>query len=316
MAGSATAASLITSRDIRNGTIRQVDVGAAGVSGHAKTPQSEIQSGSVGQLDIPSAGVSGSAGNGHQSEIQNGTIAEAQLGKTLRQKLDAAGTPGPKGPQGPQGDTGPAGPVGPAGATGSQGQPGLPGAPGKAGPGAQAFAKPGSFTYSVPAGIHYVEVELWGGGAGGNGGGKNLGSAGGGAGAYARALLAVNPGGTCTGSVGAGGAHGLSDGPDDYVGGQNGAPTKVACGNQKVKAGGGTGADYLAPDAYEGGTGSGDLLATVAGGDGGSASGDSGGAGGTTAGATMYAAGGDGGSAGHDGMDGKGGLALVIPVTG
>ncbi|HET7173354.1 MAG TPA: hypothetical protein VFI30_03645 [Nocardioidaceae bacterium] len=53
LVGSGAAASgLITSAQIKNGTIRQVDIAPGGVSGHALTGQSEIEAGSVGLRDL------------------------------------------------------------------------------------------------------------------------------------------------------------------------------------------------------------------------------------------------------------------------
>jgi len=128
-------------------------------------------------------------------------------------------TPGPPGLKGVPGPFGPAGLVGPAGQqgvigpTGSQGPIGVGGPPG---PGTSlggitqftAPVTPASWT--APAGVTHVLVEMWGGGAGG-------GSVdGGGGGAYSRSMIAVTPGSTYTIIVGAGGAAGgLFQSPDD-----------------------------------------------------------------------------------------------------
>lgn len=75
--GAAAATGLITSAQIKNGTIRQIDIGPGGVSGHALTGQSEIEAGSVGLRDLS-------------------TFTKDHL----------KGQTGPAGPQGPQGPAG------------------------------------------------------------------------------------------------------------------------------------------------------------------------------------------------------------------
>jgi prepilin-type N-terminal cleavage/methylation domain-containing protein len=69
----------------------------------------------------------------------------------------------------------------------------------------------GSFT--VPANVSSIEVELWGGGGGGGAGGdEHRRGGGGGAGAYVRGVLSVTPGQVINGVVGAGGAGGVGCG--------------------------------------------------------------------------------------------------------
>jgi hypothetical protein len=79
--------------------------------------------------------------------------------------------------QGAQGPVGTSGPQGPQGLPGQMGLQGPPGPPGSAGPpgsgvggfnGIQEFTQSGTFT--VPAGVTHLLVELWGGGGGGGGG--------------------------------------------------------------------------------------------------------------------------------------------------
>lgn len=147
----------------------------------------------------------------------------------------AAGSPGPIGPTGPQGPSGPQGPAGPQGPQGPQGPKGDSGAPGAVGlqgpPGAvgpigpqgipgpvilngQAeFNTPGTYAFTVPAGVTRLLVELWGGGSGG-GGALSSNSAiaylpcSGGAGGYVRAVISVTSGATYNVTVGAGGSGG------------------------------------------------------------------------------------------------------------
>jgi hypothetical protein len=77
------------------------------------------------------------------------------------------------------------------------------------GSGAQVFAASGSFT--VPAGVSQVEVEVWGGGAGSFASVAGKPSGGGAAGGYARKrVTALAPGQVVSVTVGAGGAAGAS----------------------------------------------------------------------------------------------------------
>jgi len=125
------------------------------------------------------------------------------------------GSQGPQGPQGSQGAKGDAGPQGPAGANGADGSTGATGPQGPKGdqgptgpPGLSAgsgingmrdFTASGSFT--VPAGINRIRVELWG--AGGNyAHGIGTGSSSPGSGAYSATILNVTPGDTYQLNVG------------------------------------------------------------------------------------------------------------------
>ncbi len=87
-AGTATAAKLITSKDIKDGTIKSADIKNGGVQ---------------------------------TKDIKKGTIKKDRLASKLQQKIDQPG------PAGPAGAAGPAGPQGPAGAAGPAGAPGAPG---------------------------------------------------------------------------------------------------------------------------------------------------------------------------------------------
>jgi hypothetical protein len=179
------------------------------------------------------------------------------------------GAPGPAGPQGPSGanglngapgtagqngSPGIPGPAGPAGVTGPQGPAGPQGPPGPAGAtivgptGSQEFTQSGTFT--VPAGVAHLQVELWGAGGGGGGGvddandGIFAGGSGGGSGGYTRAVLSVTPGSIYNIIVGSGGigGTGTATSPTGTGGGvgQDSAITDSSA-NVLAKAGGGAG---------------------------------------------------------------------------
>jgi hypothetical protein len=134
--------------------------------------------------------------------------------------LGAIGLTGPAGPEGPTGPQGPAGPLGPGGVNGVQ----------------EFFA---SGTFTVPANITHVMVEMWGGG----GGGATFGAGGGGA--YTRTVVNVNPGATYTVIVGAGGV-----GSSNASNGSNGGETEFTdvSSNILAFAGGGQGGAGQAPE--------------------------------------------------------------------
>jgi hypothetical protein len=95
-----------------------------------------------------------------------------------------------------------------------------------------SFATPGTYTFTVPAGVTSLAVNTWGGGGGGQGDygdiGGNAGTGGGG-GAYAGATVAVTPGATYTVIVGTGGNGGADDG-DGTAGGASSFGTLVIAG--------------------------------------------------------------------------------------
>lgn len=192
----------------------------------------------------------------------------------------------------------------------------------------QLFSTSGSFT--VPAGVYELEVEVWaGGGAGGTCSiASNGGGGGGGGGGYARKRIAVTPGNVIPVTVGLGGTGGGagnvqsgSGGSSSFgahcsaSGGQGGYgpqhPTNPAFGGN---GGGGTGGDINSSGGYASGGGTG--ASNTFGGDGGSAS-FGGAAGGGTQGLSAGGArpGGGGGGAGsattNVGASGAAGYVLV-----
>ena len=124
----AAAGSLITSAQIKNQTIRSVDIAAGGVG---------------------------------TSEIRNGTIRVADLSQSLKDYIDAhAGKDGATGPAGPVGAEGPAGPAGAEGPAGPAGPAGPEGPAGPAGSdtGARTDWVAGPGTQIVDA--HTVKLTL------------------------------------------------------------------------------------------------------------------------------------------------------------
>lgn len=143
----------------------------------------------------------------------------------------ADGKPGPQGsqgslgPTGAQGSIGAQGPIGQRGndgTNGPQGHDGLSGAQGARGPGGErgpggvrgfaefylvASGTQNATNFQVPADVTSAQVELWG-ACGGGGAGYDLSGGGGGSGAYARAVLATQPGEVFSLVIGQGGAGG------------------------------------------------------------------------------------------------------------
>jgi hypothetical protein len=81
--------------------------------------------------------------------------------------------------------------------------------------GSEEGAFTSSGTWTAPAGVTEITVEVWGGGGGGALDAGNDGLGGGGGGAYAREVVAVTPGTTYNFTVGLGGAPG-ADGGDTF----------------------------------------------------------------------------------------------------
>jgi hypothetical protein len=69
-----------------------------------------------------------------------------------------------------------------------------------------AYYSPGAHSFTVPACVDYICVEVWGGGGGGASAG-NYNGGGGGAGGYGRECFSVTPGAPYTVTVGAGGKN-------------------------------------------------------------------------------------------------------------
>ena len=171
--------------------------------------------------------------------------------------LGAVGPKGDKGDQGlpgAKGDKGDKGDTGATGAPGAKGDTGAPGAPGQDGTiiprGLVEFRDPGSYSFTVPDGVHRIQVELWGAGGGGGEEGvagdmgtrQELGGGGGGGGAYYRAIVNVTSGTNVSVTVGAGGtAGGRTPGGDSAFGqlvahgGQGG--TTAGCDASPAKGG-------------------------------------------------------------------------------
>lgn len=94
----------------------------------------------------------------------------------------------------------------------------------------------GTQEWIVPAGIHHIQVETWGGGGRGgsrDSGNNNTGFGGGGAGGYSRSTLAVTPGQSYYYNVG-GGSNSTSAGNDSWF------STTNSTSNALVRAKGGT----------------------------------------------------------------------------
>lgn len=194
-------------------------------------------------------------------------------------------------------------------------------------------------TYTVPAGVTELRVELWGGGGGG-GGGDNMdggsffsGGGGGAQGDYTHSVIQVVPGDTCTVVVGSGGAGGFGGGTINTHGsvGVDGGPSSFTCTQSpaSLSAPGGltAGSDVAPFPANEGGV---DPVAPLTaafqtypgqpGQDGGFEPSTPGSGGGGGGGGGFPGSGGSGGGVDHGSGDGghggAAGLALITPVSG
>ena len=141
-------------------------------------------------------GIQGPAGN------DGATGPQGPIGLT--------GATGPQGVQGPAGNDGATGPQGPIGLTGTtgpqgiQGPQGLTGATGASGASSASATRigiSGSTSWTCPAGVTNITVELW---AGGGGSGSYMS---GGYGGYIRSAIAVSPGVSYPIVIGTGGAN-------------------------------------------------------------------------------------------------------------
>jgi len=165
---------------------------------------------SVTLLPILTTGAQGPKGEPGAQGPKGDTGPQGPQG--LKGDNGSQGPQGPPGSQGPKGDSGQQGPAGangadgatgatgPQGPKGDQGPPGPPGLSAGSGMnGMQDFTTSGSFT--VPAGITRIHVELWG-AAGNYAHGTGTGSSSGGAGGYSATILNVTPGDTYQVNVG------------------------------------------------------------------------------------------------------------------
>lgn len=119
-------------------------------------------------------------------------------------------------------------------------------------PNLATFWSAGSGTWSVPAGITRILVEVWG-----AGGGANI-YGGGGGGGYVKAVISVTPGGTVSYTVGA-------SGPGSTNTGTNGGSSSISYGGTiSVTANGGYGAAFTSPAVSSGSGGNFIPLGTIA----------------------------------------------------
>ena len=176
-----------------------------------------------------------------------------------------------------------------------------------------SFTLPGTYTWTVPAGVTSVQVVAVGGGGGGGGiSGTHAGQAGG-AGALVTSTLAVAAGQVFNIVVGAGGGAGTTppDGSCGAGGGGGGASSVDAGSTGQVIGGGGGGGGGGGCNAAPGGAGGGVNGAGGSGGaiGGGISTGGSGGSGGIggAGGSGMFGSGGAAGSNGNGGAGGGGG---------
>ena len=168
--------------------------------------------------------------------------------------------------------------------------------------GATRYQTPGTYTFTVPAGVTSVSVVAVGGGQGGGGAGNTSSSVTGGGGAgggLSYGNVSVTPGQAITVTVGAGGAGGSGYSQSGQAGGTSSFGSFIV-------AGGGSGSTSIGANGTFGGSGTGGTsggtsrLGGGIGGQGGKyASGDAGGGGG---GAGGYS--GNGGAGGDGGPDG------------
>jgi hypothetical protein len=144
----------------------------------------------------------------------NGVLDVSEIDATLTQYVcnGSAGSQGPTGAtgaQGPQGIQGPAGPTGATGATGPSLFSNM-----------QVYATPGTFTFTIPAGVTKIMVEVWGGGGGGGNSSATVTGflSGGGGGGYGRSIFSVSSGTNYSVVVGAGGTAGGGNGGNSSFG--------------------------------------------------------------------------------------------------
>jgi len=175
---------------------------------------------------------------------------------------------------------------------------------------------PGTYSFSVPAGVTSITVEAWGAGGAGQDGDKNSGSNGGGGGGYVKSTFPVTVGDSYTYIVGTGGVAN-SNGEDSSFG----TSLLIARGGKSNRIGGGNSpANVISGTSITNITGVDGVLSggsnDKAGGAGGAgATGGAGGAGGTgkdSVGKKGSSPGGGGGGGGQKANGGNGGNGQVI----
>lgn len=194
------------------------------------------------------------------------------------------------------------------------------------------LSTPGTYTFTVAAGMSALNVQVWGagGGAGGgcinvSGGSNSSGGAGGGGGSYASSSVSASTGQSFTvvvGGAGYGGSTAMRGGASSFgtaltanggAGGGLGSPGP-GCPNSAPGGAGGTASGQIATPGSSGASGT----LNGSGGSGGAAGGPGGGAGGTGGAAITgdggfgLAPGGGGGGDGGDGSPGRGADGRVV----
>lgn len=153
----------------------------------------------------------------------------------------------------------------------------------------QVFNSAGTSSWTVPANINKVFVQVWGGGGGGAGGtALSIAGSGGGAGGYGAGFLAVTPGASLSVTVGAGGTGGPV-GSDGVAGGQSSLGTAI------VANGGAKGLATSNGPTFGGTVSGANAVITISGGSGGGAA------------PYIVSTGSLGGNGGNCGMGGGGG---------
>ncbi|WP_426315499.1 hypothetical protein ACN9MF_11270 [Methylobacterium fujisawaense] len=114
----------------------------------------------------------------------------------------------------------------------------------------KVYATPGTYSWTVPAGVTQIRVRAWSGGGGGGAGSSSAsGGSGGGGGVYADETYDVTPGQVLTIIVGAGGAAGVASASAPTAGGTGGTTSVGALmtltGGQGGQAGNGGTATQL-----------------------------------------------------------------------
>lgn len=137
------------------------------------------------------------------------------------------------------GATGSSGPTGANGATGPTGTQGITGPTGAAGGGCDKAVFNASGSWTVPASVTSIWIELWGGGGGGDQQSADVRSGGGGG--YGKDIFTVNPGDVLTITVGTGGAAGASNALPDGATGGTSSVTGPTVAISAIGGGGGAG---------------------------------------------------------------------------